>query len=92
MFEICSGYQEISTEENTIFKCPGQKKEPLAACGADKLRATVKAQRLECKQLDQLQTEIKKDGVGVSEGLEKDILTIMGGQNLEATPHMKFFW
>ena len=75
---------------------PAKKKAPLAACGADKLRATVKAQRLECKQLearlDQLQTEIKKDGVGVSEGLEKDILTIMGGQNLEATPHMKFFW
>ena len=60
---------------------PAKKKAPLAACGADKLRATVKAQRLECKQLearlDQLQTEIKKDGVGVSEGLEKDILTIM---------------
>ena len=75
---------------------PAKKKAPLAACGADKLRATVKAQRLECKQLEarlgQLQTEIKKDGVGVSEGLEKDLLTIMGGQSLEATPHMKFFW
>ena len=68
---------------------PAKKKAPLADCEADKSRATVKAQRLECKQvearLDQLQTEIKKDGVGVSEGLEKDILTIMGGQNLEAT-------
>ena len=30
--------------------------------------------------------------MAVSESLEKDILTIMGGQSLEATPHMKFFW
>ena len=28
----------------------------------------------------------------VSEYLEKDLLTIMGAQNLEATPRMKFFW
>ena len=55
----------------------------------------MKAQRLKCEQLearlDELQTEIKKDGVGVSEGLEKDLLTIMGTQNLEATPHMNSF-
>ena len=31
-------------------------------------------------------------GVGISETLQKDILKIMGGQGLEATPHMKFFW
>ena len=55
----------------------------------------MKAQRLECEQLearlDELQTEIKKDGVGVSEGLEKDLPTIIGGQNLEASLHMNFF-
>ena len=28
----------------------------------------------------------------VSESLDKDLLTIMSGQNLEATPHMRFFW
>ena len=39
-----------------------------------------------------LQTKIEKDGVHFSESLETDILKIMGGQNLEATPHMKFFW
>ena len=30
--------------------------------------------------------------MGISGSLENDILKIMGGQNLEATPHMKFFW
>ena len=58
--------------------------------------ATVKASRLACKQLEdrveQLEAHIKKDGVGDSDALEKDILKIMGGQNLGATPHMKFFW
>ena len=58
-----------STRRKTqSLSAPAKKKAPLAACGADKLRATVKAQRLECKQLearlDQLQTEIKKDGIG----------------------------
>ena len=58
--------------------------------------ATVKASRLECKQLEgrikELETKIKDDGVGISGSLENDILKIMGGQNLEATPHMKFVW
>ena len=28
----------------------------------------------------------------MSKPLEKDLLTIMSGQNLDSTPHMKFFW
>jgi hypothetical protein len=43
-------------------------------------------------RLQKLQQKIEQNGIGVSETLEKDILTIMGSQNLEATPHMKFFW
>lgn len=42
--------------------------------------------------MQQLQLKIEQQGIGISEGLEKDILKIMGGQSLEATPHMKFFW
>ena len=52
--------------------------------------------RLQCKQLENrlqnLQTKIEENGVGVSETHETDLLKIMGGQNLEATPHMKLFW
>ena len=54
------------------------------------------AHRLEIKDLKQriknLESRIGKHGVTVSEPLEKDLLTIMSGQNLESTPHMKFFW
>ena len=39
-----------------------------------------------------LQTKIEEDGVSISASLETDLLKIMGGQNLESTPHMKFFW
>ena len=43
-------------------------------------------------RLKHLQMKIEKDGVGISSSLETDLLKIMGGQNLESTPHMKFFW
>jgi hypothetical protein len=75
---------------------PAKSKAALAACGPEKLRATVKETRLKCKQLEEqvqkLQRKIEEDGVAISEALEKDLLKIMGGKNLEATPHMKFFW
>ena len=49
----------------------------------------------ECKQLEtrikELESKIKNHGVEISGTLENDILKIMSGQNLEATPHMKFF-
>ena len=37
-------------------------------------------------RLQQLQLKIEQQGIGISESLEKDILKIMGGQSLEATP------
>ena len=43
-------------------------------------------------RLKELEGRINDDGVGISSGLDNDILKIMGGQNLDATPHMKFFW
>ena len=88
--------KKAATRKKKVSSIPAKSKASLAACGPEKLVATVKAPRLECKQLEdrikQLEARIKEDGVGISETLEKDILKIMGGQGLEATPHMKFFW
>jgi hypothetical protein len=68
----------------------------LVACGAEKLRATVIADRVRLKdleaRLENMQRQIEKHGVNVSKPPEKDLLTIMSGQNLDSTPHMKFFW
>ena len=70
---------------------PAKSKAPLAACSSEKLRATVVAKRLECKQLEDrvknLQDEIEKSAVSVSEPLEKDLMTIMSGQNLDPNPN-----
>ena len=75
---------------------PAKDKAPLSRCSAEKLRATVVESRLECSVLKakvkSMQAQIENDSIAVSETLEKDVLTIMGGQNLETTPHMKFFW
>ena len=88
--------KKAATRKKKISTAPAKPKAPLSACGSEKLIATVKASRIACKQLEnrveQLETQIKKEGVGISDSLEKDILKIMGEQNLEATPHMRFFW
>ena len=55
------------------------------------IETRLKNKELEAK-LELLQSKIDKEGVDVSESLEKDLLKIMGGQNMEATPHIKFFW
>ena len=44
------------------------------------------------EQLGKLQQKIVDHGVSVDKSLEEDIGQIMNGQNIEATPHMKFFW
>ncbi|CAB4003669.1 Hypothetical predicted protein [Paramuricea clavata] len=87
---------KASKQKSRSSSVPAKAKAPLSACGHEKLCATVKATRLQNKQLEDrleiLQAKIEKDGIGVSASFETDLLKIMGGQNLEATPHMKFFW
>ena len=91
-----STLRKAEARKRKVSSVPAKSKASLAACGPEKLVTTVKASRLQNKQLEDkiklLEGRIQKDGVGVSEGLENDILKIMGGQNLEGTPHMKFFW
>ena len=66
---------------------PAIPKAPLSACGPEKLKAAVVSSRLQVKgledRLQQPQKKIQHHGIGVSEALEKDILTITGGQSLE---------
>ena len=75
---------------------PAKPKASLSACRQEKLRATVISTQLQVKDLEdrlqELQLKIEKQGIGISESIEKDILMIMSGQNLDATSHMKFFW
>jgi hypothetical protein len=87
--------QQQARKERTS-NAPARDNAPLVACGAEKLRATVIADRVRLKyleaRLENMQQQIEKHGVNVSKPLEKDLLTIMSGQNLDSTPHMKFFW
>jgi hypothetical protein len=88
--------KRVARAKSKSSAAPAKPKAPLSACGPEKLRATVLSSRLQVKDLEDrlqhLQKKIEQHGVGVSEALEKEILKIMGGQSLEATPHMKFFW
>ena len=88
--------KKASSRKSRASKLPAKPKAPLAACGPEKLRATLKATRLECRELEgrlqNLERKIEKDGLGISKSTEKDILKIVDGRNLEENPHMKFFW
>lgn len=88
--------KKASRRKSRSSKLPAKPKAPLAACRPEKLRATLKATRLECKELEgrlqNLERNIETNGLGISESTEKDILKIMAGKNLEENPHMKFFW
>ena len=44
------------------------------------------------ERLEEMHQKVIDHGVSVDKSLEDDILQIMSGQNLEVTPHMKFFW
>ena len=90
-----STIKKAARKRGKVSATPAKSKAPLVACGPEKLRATVRSTssnvsswRTSCISLKR---KLKKMEC-VSEYLEKDLLTIMGGQNLEATPHMKFFW
>ena len=76
--------QRAARRKSKASATPAKPKASLASCGAEKLRATVKTTRLQVKDLEdrlqQLQQNIEHHGIGISEGLEKDILKIMGGQ------------
>lgn len=91
-----STLKKSEARKRKVSSVQAKSRASLPACGPEKLVATVKASRIQCKQLEDkvrlLDEIIKKDGVGISDALENDILKIMGGQNLECTPHMKFFW
>ena len=91
----CNTVKRAARKKSKAAATPAKPKASLTACEPEKLRATVKSTRLQVKDLEdrlqEFQCKIKEQGIGISESLEKDILKIMGGQTLEATPHMKFF-
>ena len=63
---------------------------------SDELCNSCSKTSIECKmlkeQLQEMQERIQEQGVLINRSLEEDIRKIMDGQNLNATPHMKFFW
>ena len=89
-------FDKAAKRKKKTTTTPAKSKAPLSSCSSGKLVATVKASRLECKQLEgrikELESKIRNHGVEISGTLENDILKIMSGQNLEATPHMNVFW
>ena len=79
--------KKASRRKSRSLNLPAKPKAPLASCGHEKLRAPLKATRLKCKELEgilqNLERKIEKNGLGISESTEKDILKIMAGKTLK---------
>lgn len=103
MLEICNSCSSANESclkelerKNSALSLPLPKKAPLTASSGPRLVATISQHRLECKQLQERITQMEKEistyGVKLSDGLEKDISTIISQNSLECSPHMKLFW
>ena len=75
---------------------PVEDKAPLASCSKERLVATIKQQRVRCKdlesQLQGMKKEIHSNSIEINKALEDDILNILGNNDLSSTPHMNLFW
>ena len=75
---------------------PAKVKAPVSRTRPEKLKLALQQQRLECKnlkkQIEKMKVEIENNSVKVDEGLEKDIATILEGNDKKHSPFMKLFW
>ena len=75
---------------------PVKDKAPLASCSKKRLVASIKQQRLRCKdfesQLVGMKKEIFSNSNEINKALEDDILNILDNSDLNSTPHVNLFW
>ena len=71
---------------------PVKDKAPLASCSKERLVASIKQQRLQCKDLESqlggMKKEIYSNSIEINEALEDDVLNILDSSDLNSTPHM----
>ena len=74
---------------------PVKDKAPLPSCNKERLVASIKQQRLQCKDLESqlvgMKKEIYSDSIEINKSLKDDILNILGNSDLKSTPHMNLF-
>ena len=81
-----------SAEEATALK----DKAPLASCSKERLIATIKKQRVKCKdlesQIENMRNDISSNSTEIDKALEDDILAILGKNDMKSSPHINLFW
>ena len=103
----CKLLSEKATCENCIPAQPRKKKDkkvlspakikaPVSRTRPEKLKLALQKQRLECKdlkrQIEKMKSDIENNSVVVDDQLEKDIGTIIDGNEEKQSPFMKLFW
>ena len=88
---------EISKRQSIMLSTPAKLNAPISKTSSERLKLTIQSFRIENKELKEkvmeLQQELSKSSLKVSENLGEDLTSIMAGADQrDIPPFMKFFW
>ena len=96
----CIGSNKIDNDykakQKRKLSLPAKKNAPLSKTNPERIKLALQQERIRCneltKQIEKMETEIKKRGVCVNEDISNDLKDIMEENFEKATPFMKFFF
>ena len=75
---------------------PAKTKAPVSLTSAKRLKLSLQAQRLQCRQLQsrvkEMEVEIEKNSLEIKTDLSHDLLTVISENRQSMSPFMKLFW
>jgi hypothetical protein len=75
---------------------PASNKAPVSLTSPNRIKLTLQAQRIQCKQLEheieKMKIEVDKKSIPVTNDLSNDLLSIISDSSDKMTPFIKLFW
>ena len=91
----CSSEKKASSKRIRNSNVPAKSKAPISITNPERIKLTIRDQRLKIKnlktKLSEMEIELKKNSIPVDSNLDKDILTIMSNKD-NMSPFMQLFW
>ena len=90
-------YQEMTTRRKRARETvPAKPKAPVSLTSPQRIKLTLQAQRLQCKELQaeikEMKLEVEQRSIPVTQDLSHDLLSIISESSHKMTPFIKLFW